>query len=240
MRILLHVSVVILVFTASCTRETPKTTQITSELTLTPPEQMESLSDKTIWDGLYIDTTLRKGDYSFHLRSTAFSFYNDKNERIERDGYIGTAIFIRKKDKLIYYDSTITDPIENYSVQDLDNNSIPDLYYSSSCVGSGAYGDAVIYCVDDVLSVTIVRTSNQSIYQKCGEGYAGHDYIHVANNRLRREFPVYAPDDANCCPSLGNRVIEYRFESDDQGNRKLAITRQAYFPPRRQAKKVTH
>jgi hypothetical protein len=212
-----------LLVTSSCTQENKKHKDTIPALELTPYNKQTSFYDGRS----FYDTTLTLGNYSFQLRSTIFS-----------PGEVCTAISIRKDGSLIYNDSTDTDIVEKMSVQDLDNDSLPDFFYSSSSTGSGAYGDAVVYCVNSDLSVSIVRLDCNEDYDHKNYYYGGHDYFSIVENTVRREFPLYNPGDAQCCPSHGYRVIVYRLENND-GRRKFVSTRTLDFPPRQQKQTTT-
>ena len=73
--------------------------------------------------------------------------------------------------------------------------------------GSGSYGQVYGYWPD---GQTLRRLPDlPELTGPASQGYQGHDTFQVLGQEVVRTFPIYAPADANCCPSGGQRTVRY-------------------------------
>ena len=105
------------------------------------------------------------------------------------------------------------DPLSDSFMADLDNNGFEELYLVTRSVGSGSYARIYGYASNQDKSVTpiYVPEPSESDAAQGGAffGYMGHDSIFLDKGRLYRKFPIYREGDANCCPTGGDRRLEY-------------------------------
>ena len=105
------------------------------------------------------------------------------------------------------------DPLAESFTADLDKNGFEELYLVTRSAGSGSYGRLYGYASNNDLSATpiYVPEPSEADIAEGGDfyGYMGHDSIFLDQGRLYRKFPVYKEGDANCCPTGGDRQLEY-------------------------------
>ena len=106
-----------------------------------------------------------------------------------------------------------SDPIAKVSITDLNKDGFDEIFIITKSAGSGSYASIYGFSSNKDKSVSdiIVPEISQS---DMGEGaifngYQGHDSIYVSKNKLFRKFPIYKEGDENCCPTGGNRTIQY-------------------------------
>ncbi len=106
-----------------------------------------------------------------------------------------------------------SDPIAKVSITDLNKDGFDEIFIITESAGSGSY--ATIYGFssnkDKSVSDIIVPEISQSDRMEGAifYGYQGHDSIYFSENRLLRKFPIYKEGDKNCCPSGGDKTIQY-------------------------------
>lgn len=87
--------------------------------------------------------------------------------------------------------------------------------------GSGSYGQVYGY--------TLAGRNLQrlpalpELMGPASRGYQGHDTFRVVGQEVLRSFPIYAPADANCCPSGGQRTVHYALPDQSQGLRQAGF-----------------
>ena len=105
------------------------------------------------------------------------------------------------------------DPLSESFTADLDENGFEELYLVTRSVGTGSYARIYGYASNRDLSATpiYVPEPSESDMAQGGAffGYMGHDSIFMDEGRLYRKFPVYREGDENCCPTGGDRRLEY-------------------------------
>lgn len=105
------------------------------------------------------------------------------------------------------------DPLADSFTADLDQNGFEELYLVTRSVGSGSYGRLYGYASNNDKSATpiYVPEPSETDLAQGGDfyGYMGHDSIYLDQGRLFRKFPVYNEGDENCCPTGGDRLLEY-------------------------------
>ena len=187
-----HVLIFVLagfIFLASC--EQKKNQQIES-----PTEKMEQSTDPTA--GRILTTQTGK----------AFEILTQSN----KDGLIDIHIlpkgFEHSKDTLIISGA---DPLSKAFVADLDQNAFDEIYLITTSVGSGSYSQIHGFSSNRDKSVTSIYippiTEKDLTKGALYEGYMGHDSIFVDEGQLKRLFPIYLPEDPNCCPSGGQTTL---------------------------------
>jgi hypothetical protein len=109
-----------------------------------------------------------------------------------------------------------TDPIYDIIISDLDKNGFDELFIITRSVGTGSYGTIYGFSSNkdrSVSSIIIPEISQSDLAEDAiFNGYMGHDSIYVSNYRLFRKFPVYKDGDENCCPTGGDRTIQYKLK----------------------------
>lgn len=111
------------------------------------------------------------------------------------------------------------DPVKEILVEDLDANGFDEIYVITQNAGSGSYGNVYAYASNNDLSMTTIYFPDitEQDLEKDGafQGYMGHDSIYISNKMLYRKFPVYKPDDPNCCPTGGSNTIGYKLKAGE-------------------------
>ncbi|TGE04137.1 hypothetical protein [Hymenobacter fodinae] len=87
--------------------------------------------------------------------------------------------------------------------------------------GSGSYGQLYGYLPE---GQTLRRLPElPELTGPASQGYQGHDTFQVLGQEVVRTFPIYAPADANCCPSGGQRTVRYTLAERGQGWRQTRV-----------------
>lgn len=124
--------------------------------------------------------------------------------------------FENTKDTFSISDS---DPLQDVWIKDLDKNGYDEIYLITFSSGSGSYGTIYGYASNQDLSMTPVYvpeiSENDLLPEGDYYGYMGHDSIYVANNKIYRKYPIYKEGDANCCPSGGNKILQYELQQGE-------------------------
>ena len=105
------------------------------------------------------------------------------------------------------------DPLSDTFIADLDKNGFEELYLITTSAGSGSYGTIYGYASNNDKSATqiYIPEISESDMAPGGKfaGYMGHDSIFLDQGVLYRKFPIYNEGDENCCPSGGDRQLQY-------------------------------
>ena len=113
------------------------------------------------------------------------------------------------------------DPLTESFTADLDKNGFEELYLVTRSTGSGSYGRLYGYASNNDKSATpiYVPEPSEADMAQGGDfyGYMGHDSIYLEQGRLYRKFPVYKEGDENCCPTGGERQLEYELTPGEAG-----------------------
>jgi len=104
-----------------------------------------------------------------------------------------------------------TDPLFQTLVADINSDGFDELYIITQSTGSGTYGTIYGFASNNDKSITPIYIPKISEKDLKGniKGYMGHDSIYISNNKLLRKYPIYKEGDANCCPSGGDKSIQY-------------------------------
>lgn len=112
-----------------------------------------------------------------------------------------------------------SDPISNTYISDLNKDGFDELYIITKSTGSGSYGTIYGFSSNKDKSATPIAVPEIAQSDLASDavfnGYMGHDSIYVSNNKLFRKFPIYKDDDKNCCPTGGNKIIQYSLKKGE-------------------------
>ncbi|QJX48386.1 hypothetical protein HMJ29_16240 [Hymenobacter taeanensis] len=97
----------------------------------------------------------------------------------------------------------------------------PNLLVFVQSAGSGSYGQLYGYWVDGQALRRLPGLPD--LAGAASQGYQGHDSLQVLSQEVVRSFPIYAPADANCCPSGGQRTVRYTLVNPSQGWRQVRV-----------------
>ena len=105
----------------------------------------------------------------------------------------------------------LSEPINKVSICDLDRDGDLELALTTTSCGSGRWGDFLLLeWSDGAWTPHRLCDSPESIHSGCW----GHQNIIIWEDHVEVSFPVYADDDANCCPTAGMRSLSYTFKED--------------------------
>ena len=107
---------------------------------------------------------------------------------------------------------SLSEPLQRIAVCDLDQDGDLELALTTTSCGSGQYGTFLLL---EWSRNTWTPHKLCSVPESEQEGGMGHERIAVWNDHVEVTFPLYAEDDANCCPTAGYRSINYVFENDN-------------------------
>ncbi len=112
-----------------------------------------------------------------------------------------------------------TNPIEAIFQADLDHNSFEEVYIITQSAGSGSYENIIGYASNKDKSLTPIYLPELNDNDlKAGatfEGFQGQDSVYVFQNKLLRNFPIFKEGDANCCPTGGEKTVEYELKQGE-------------------------
>ena len=110
------------------------------------------------------------------------------------------------------------DPILTMYNSDLNKDGLEELFLITQSTGSGSYGTIYGYHMnkDKSIAEIIVPEISQSDLSEGSvfNGYSGHDSIYIDKNKLYRKFPIFKTGDENCCPTGGDKTIQYILKSN--------------------------
>lgn len=96
----------------------------------------------------------------------------------------------------------------------LNKNHKGEIVIVTRSVGdSSRLGNLLIYSIDNNNALTPV-TYNPDLGTMMNGNDRGRDSFYVQGNQLIRQFPLYASDDANCCPTGGRIRVHYDMKND--------------------------
>jgi len=100
--------------------------------------------------------------------------------------------------------------VVNAEIADINKDGSPEIFVYIVSAGSGAYGSLVAYSTNRNKSLSAIYLHPLDEDKKHNAGYMGHDRFRIKGDRLVRSFPIYRDKDPDCCPSGGQRVMEYK------------------------------
>ncbi|MDX8340373.1 MliC family protein [Draconibacterium sp. IB214405] len=107
-------------------------------------------------------------------------------------------------------------------VEDLNSDGSPELFVYTHSDGSGSYGNAFAFSVNNLKSMSRVNFPPIAENSELNKGYMGHDEFAVVENRLVQHFPVYNEGDTNANPTGGTRQISYKL-TEGEAMRQLKV-----------------
>ena len=162
-----------------------------------------------------IDTVLKIGKVGYHVRCN--NKYIEKNEL-----YIKPLGFDNSAHELDFY---IKGKVFRLDIDDLNNDSYPDLILYLYTGNEGAFGTVFAFMSVENKSVMAVALPDAMLDGKLKDGYRGHDKFSLLEGLLLQEFPVYKPDDEKDKPTGGKRFVQYQIVSTGDGGYKFKVVR---------------
>jgi|GEM_PF-2041203 len=194
----------VLAATTACdtTRDTtsgqPNPTTSSTSTATTPPERPGFRKELT------------SGPYKYLISTTGPVGQRTLSVRAEQDGR-----------ELTTAQDTLPGEVQDAQLAKLTTGSGDELLVFTEGTGSGSYGDVRGYWFggqDWEKMEPLPKLTGAA-----AQGYQGQDKFEVQDNTLMREFPVYLPADANCCPSGGVRTIRYQMAQGSLRFRQVGI-----------------
>ncbi len=105
--------------------------------------------------------------------------------------------------------------ISNAEIDDLNGDGFPELLIYVTSDGSGSYGTAIGYSVNNGKSMSEIYMPNIADNPKANKGYMGHDEFAIVESSLCQRFPTYNPQDTNSNPTGKMRQIQYKLKVDE-------------------------
>jgi len=112
--------------------------------------------------------------------------------------------------------------VTNAEIGDLNSDTFPELFVYTTSEGSGSYGKAYGFSVNNGKSVSDITIPNVTDDPKLSKGYMGHDDFAVVEGILAQRFPIYNEGDSNSNPTGKTRQIQYKLR-DGEASRKLVV-----------------
>jgi len=143
---------------------------------------------------------------------------------IEKDGKNTLTIFTFGLQEREYNETFIIDgeEVTNAEVEDLNSDGSPELFVFTRSVGSGSYGKAYAFSVNNKKSMSEVYFQPTSENSEINKGYMGHDEFSLVENTLGQRFPIYKEGDTNAEPTGGTRQVSYKLV-EGEAMRKLKV-----------------
>lgn len=138
---------------------------------------------------------LNEGDHRFVVQTTGQGTQKQLTLRAEKSGRDLTT-------NTQVINGAVTDAV----VTNLNDDKFPELLLFVSDAGSGSYGQVIGY---EFQNQGRRPLSMPELSPAAAKGYQGNDAFRVEGRELLRSFPLYKPEDANCCPSGGIRTVRY-------------------------------
>jgi hypothetical protein len=102
-------------------------------------------------------------------------------------------------------------------IADINSDGSPEIYVYVTSAGSGSYIDLVAYGSNNNKSISAIYLAPLVDDPINSQGYMGHDTFSIADNSLRRQFPIYRQNDTNANPSGGLRHLQYKLFAGEAG-----------------------
>lgn len=161
----------------------------------------ESFSMELSSEGiLFKISVLRKGEEKELLVSTKGLKIRDYNERFDIVGEL----------------------VVDAQLADLNGDNSPELLIYTQSVGSGSYGKAYVFSVNNLKSMSAVYMLPIYDDENLRQGYMGHDRFEVVDNTLVHHLPIYKEGDSNANPTGGVRQVIYTLV-DGEASRRLEV-----------------
>jgi hypothetical protein len=112
--------------------------------------------------------------------------------------------------------------VTNAEIGDLNSDTFPELFVYTTSEGSGSYGKAYGFSVNNGKSVSDISIPNITDDPKLSKGYMGHDDFAIVEGILAQRFRLYNEGDTNSNPTGKTRQIQYKMR-DGEASRKLVV-----------------
>jgi hypothetical protein len=112
--------------------------------------------------------------------------------------------------------------VTNAEIGDLNSDTFPELFVYTVSEGSGSYGKAYGFSVNNGKSVSDIRIPTLVDDPKLSKGYMGHDEFAIVEGILAQRFPIYNEGDTNSKPTGKTRQIQYKLR-EGEASRKLVV-----------------
>lgn len=139
---------------------------------------------------------LREGDHRFVLQTIGEGSKRQMELRVEKNGQ-----------EVATNTQAVEGTVEDAVATNLNNDDSPELLVFITDAGSGSYGQLMGYEFGNQGRRTL---SLPDLSGAAAKGYQGHDTFRVEGQQVVRSFPVYLDADPNCCPSGGQRLVQYK------------------------------
>lgn len=139
---------------------------------------------------------LREGDHRFVLQTTGEGSQRQMELRVEKNGQ-----------ELATNKQAVEGTVEDAFATNLNNDDSPELLVFITDAGSGSYGQLIGY---EFGKQGRRALSLPELSGAAAKGYQGHDTFKVEGQEVVRTFPIYLDADPNCCPSGGQRAVQYK------------------------------
>lgn len=103
-----------------------------------------------------------------------------------------------------------SDPVKKVIIADIDDNGFDEIYIFTTSAGSGSYGNILAFSSNKDKSLSMINCPEIQKDDKYSDGYMGHDFFTIINQRLIRYFPIYLEGDSHKNPTGGKREIIYK------------------------------
>jgi hypothetical protein len=139
---------------------------------------------------------LREGNHRFVLQTTGEGSQRQMELRVEKNGQ-----------EVVTNQQAVEGTVEDAVATNLNNDDSPELLVFITDAGSGSYGQLLGY---EFGKQGRQALSLPELSGAAAKGYQGHDTFKVEGQEVVRTFPVYLDADPNCCPSGGQRSVQYK------------------------------
>jgi hypothetical protein len=112
--------------------------------------------------------------------------------------------------------------VTNAEIGDLNSDTFPELFIYTTSEGSGSYGKAYGFSVNNGKSVSDITIPNVADDPKLSKGYMGHDDFAIVEGILAQRFKTYNEGDTNSNPTGKTRQIQYKLR-DGEASRVLVV-----------------
>jgi len=112
--------------------------------------------------------------------------------------------------------------VTNAEIGDLNSDTFPELFVYTTSIGSGSYGKAYGFSVNNGKSVSDITIPNVADDPKLSKGYMGHDDFAIVEGILAQRFKTYNEGDTNSNPTGKTRQIQYKLR-DGEASRVLVV-----------------
>lgn len=186
---------------------------------------------KNLWIStliIFINTlTYAQFDYNQTYRFKDFEITIKEMGRNNLDYLNNVYIEVQANNNLIQKNVDVEgDYIDTSYVMDYDGDQNPEIILISRTSGSGGYGKIYLYEYQEGNLFTI---NFPEIPAELDVFYMGHDRFVINKEEIAHKFPAYLPDDANCCPTGGDCIINYKYNMN-----KIVEISYEHIPPKGQ------